>query len=65
MLLTWADLILSSVESGDFLSAIELTRSYYLGTAPGNKNGLPDDLLELKEVVGEKMRELMVVSTRY
>ena len=65
MLLTWADLILSSVESGDFLSAIELTRSYYLGTAPGNKNGLPDDPLELKKVVGRKMRELMVASTRY
>lgn len=65
MLLTWADRILSSVESGDFLSAIELTRSYYLGTAPGNKNGLPDDPLELKKVVGGKMRELMVASTRY
>jgi vacuolar protein sorting-associated protein 8 len=65
MLLTWADRILSSVENGDFLSAIELTRSYYLGTAPGNKNGLPDDPLELKKVVGGKMRELMVASTRY
>jgi hypothetical protein len=64
-LLTWADRILSFVESGDFLSAIDLTRSYYLGTAPGNKNGLPDDPLELKKVVGEKMRELMVASTRY
>ena len=64
-LLTWADRILSFVESGDFLSAIDLTRSYYLGTAPGNKNGLPDDSLELKRVVGEKMRELMVASTRY
>ncbi|KAH9988437.1 Golgi CORVET complex core vacuolar protein 8-domain-containing protein [Russula compacta] len=64
-LLTWADRILSSVENGDFLSAIELTRSYYLGTAPGNKNGLPGDPLELKKVVGEKMRELMVASTRY
>jgi vacuolar protein sorting-associated protein 8 len=64
-LLTWADRILSFVESGDFLSAIELTRSYYLCTAPGNKNGLPDDPLELKKVVGGKMRELMVASTRY
>ena len=64
-LLTWADRILSSVESGDFLSAIELTRSYYLGTAPGNKNGLPDDPEELKKVVGVKMRELMIASTRY
>ena len=53
------------MEKGDFLSAIELTRSYYLGTAPGNKNGLPDDPLELRRVVGEKMRDLMVASTRY
>ncbi|KAH9961560.1 Golgi CORVET complex core vacuolar protein 8-domain-containing protein [Russula dissimulans] len=64
-LLTWADRILSSVEKGDFLSAIELTRLYYLGTAPGNRNGLPDDPSELKKVVGEKIRELMVASTRY
>ncbi|KAH9972466.1 Golgi CORVET complex core vacuolar protein 8-domain-containing protein [Lactifluus volemus] len=64
-LLTWADRILSFVENGDFLSAIDLTRSYYLGTAPGNKNGLPEDPLELRKVVGEKMRELMVASTRY
>jgi vacuolar protein sorting-associated protein 8 len=64
-LLTWADRILSFVENGDFLSAIDLTCSYYLGTAPGNKNGLPEDPLELKNVVGEKMRELMVASTRF
>ncbi|KAI0267108.1 Golgi CORVET complex core vacuolar protein 8-domain-containing protein [Gloeopeniophorella convolvens] len=64
-LLTWADRILSFVEDGDFLNAIDLTRSYYLGTAPGNRNGLPDDPQELKKVVGEKMRELMVASTRY
>ncbi|KAI0798471.1 Golgi CORVET complex core vacuolar protein 8-domain-containing protein [Irpex lacteus] len=64
-LLTWADRILSFVENGDFLSAIELTRSYYVGEAPGNRNGLPDKPEELREVVGEKMRELMVASARY
>ncbi|KAH9948953.1 Golgi CORVET complex core vacuolar protein 8-domain-containing protein [Amylocystis lapponica] len=64
-LLTWADRILSSVQNGDFLSAIELTRSYYVGEAPGNRNGLPDSPEQLKEVVGEKMRELMVASARY
>ncbi|KAI0339881.1 hypothetical protein BDW22DRAFT_1335468 [Trametopsis cervina] len=64
-LLTWADRILSFVENGDFLSAIELTRSYYLGEAPGNRNGLPEKPEELREVVGEKMRELMVASARY
>ncbi|KAI0084880.1 Golgi CORVET complex core vacuolar protein 8-domain-containing protein [Irpex rosettiformis] len=64
-LLTWADRILSFVENGDFLSAIELTRSYYIGEAPGNRNGLPDKPEELREVVGEKMRELMAASARY
>jgi len=64
-LLTWADRILSFVQEGDFLSAIELTRSYYVGEIPGNKNGLPESPEQLKEVVGGKMRELMAASARY
>src|SRR6201999_2089295 len=64
-LLTWADRILAFVQEGDFLSAIETTRTYYIGKAPGNKNGLPDNSSELQAVVGEKMRELMVASMRY
>ncbi|KZV62595.1 hypothetical protein PENSPDRAFT_617741 [Peniophora sp. CONT] len=64
-LLTWADRILSFVQDGDFLNAIEMTRTYYVGKAPGNKNGLPDDPAELRTVVGGKMRELMVASMRY
>ncbi|GJE92724.1 WD40 and Vps8 domain-containing protein [Phanerochaete sordida] len=64
-LLTWADRILSFVENGNFLSAIELVRSYYVGEAPGNRNGLPEDPQELRLVVGEKMRDLMVASARY
>ncbi|KZT71810.1 hypothetical protein DAEQUDRAFT_687207, partial [Daedalea quercina L-15889] len=64
-LLTWADRILSFVQKGDFLSAIELTRAYYVGESPGNRNGLPESPEQLKEVVGEKMRELMTASARY
>lgn len=64
-LLTWADRILSFVHDGDFLSAIDLAREYYLGKAPGNKNGLPDNPQQLRQVTEEKMRELMVASTRY
>ncbi|KAF5370704.1 hypothetical protein D9758_002023 [Tetrapyrgos nigripes] len=64
-LLTWADKILSCVEDGDFLSAIELARNYYLGTASGNQNGLPEDSDGRQLVVGQKIRELMVASTRY
>ncbi|KAF9227315.1 hypothetical protein BS17DRAFT_775267 [Gyrodon lividus] len=64
-LLTWADKILSLVEQGDFLSAIELTRSYYTGDAPGNRNGLPDEEEERKAVLGQKLHELMVASACY
>ncbi|KAG6832591.1 hypothetical protein H0H92_014427 [Tricholoma furcatifolium] len=64
-LLTWADRILSFVEDGDFLSAIDLTRLYYLGLAPGNRNGLPEDPILRKEAIGEKMRDLMVASANY
>ncbi|KAI0823370.1 Golgi CORVET complex core vacuolar protein 8-domain-containing protein [Trametes gibbosa] len=64
-LLTWADRILSFVSEGDFLSAIDLTRSYYVGEAPGNRNGLPDNPEMLRTVVGQKMRELMAASAQY
>ncbi|KAG6820736.1 hypothetical protein H0H93_012382 [Arthromyces matolae] len=64
-LLTWADRILSLVEEGDFLNAIDLTRSYYVGEAPGNRNGLPEDPILRKEVIGGKMRDLMVASASY
>jgi len=64
-LLTWADRILAFVMKGDFLSAIQLTRSYYTGEAEGNRNGLPEDPTALKGVVGAKMRELMAASARY
>ncbi|KAI0775842.1 Golgi CORVET complex core vacuolar protein 8-domain-containing protein [Trametes elegans] len=64
-LLTWADRILSYVSEGDFLSAIDLARSYYVGEAPGNRNGLPDDPEKLKAVVGQKLCELMVASAQY
>ncbi|KAH7874770.1 Golgi CORVET complex core vacuolar protein 8-domain-containing protein [Lentinula edodes] len=64
-LLTWADKILSFVQQGDFLSAIDLTRSYYTGEAPGNTNGLPDDPRLRKEVIGKKICELMTASANY
>ncbi|KAG6895376.1 hypothetical protein C0992_001583 [Termitomyces sp. T32_za158] len=64
-LLTWADRILSFVKDGDFLSAIDLARSYYVGEAPGNKNGLPDDPVLRKATIGGKMKDLMVASVMY
>lgn len=64
-LLSWADRILSFVEQGDFLSAIDLTRTYYTGEAPGNRNGLPEDPEERQIVIADKIYDLMVASSRY
>jgi len=47
------------------LKAVDLARAYYLGEAPGNSNGLPDDPQLRKDLVGEKIRELMTASARY
>ncbi|PPQ98630.1 hypothetical protein CVT24_003963 [Panaeolus cyanescens] len=64
-LLTWADRILGFVQAGDFLKAIELTRSYYLDEAPGNRNNLPKDPTQRKQVIGDKLRSLMDASAQY
>lgn len=64
-LLTWADRILSLVEEGDFLKAIELSRSYYLNEAPGNRNNLPETPIGRKQVIGDKLRSLMDASAQY
>ncbi|EAU91230.2 lateendosome to vacuole transport-family protein [Coprinopsis cinerea okayama7 len=64
-MLTWADRILSLVEAGDFLGAIELCRTYYTNEAPGNRNGLPDDPELRQTVIGDKLRSLMVASATY
>ena len=64
-LLTWADRILSLVQDGDFLGAIDLVQSYYIDEAPGNRNNLPDDPNLRKQMIGEKLRSLMEASTQY
>ncbi|KZO95583.1 hypothetical protein CALVIDRAFT_162405 [Calocera viscosa TUFC12733] len=64
-LLSWTDHILMFIKQGDFLSAIDLCRSYLTGEATGNKAGLPEDPETLRQVVGEKMSELMVASARF
>jgi hypothetical protein len=56
---------LTFVQLGDFLSAIDVTRSYYLEEAPGNKNNLPEDPVKRREVIGTKLRELMLASATY
>lgn len=65
VLLSWADRILSSVEEGDFLAAIEIAKTYYTFNAPGNRLGLPVDEVALKALVGKRLRDLMLASARY
>lgn len=64
-LLSWTDHILSLVERGDSLSAIELATAYHLGTAPGNQNGLPRIPELRKKATGTQLRELMQASVRH
>lgn len=64
-LLTWADRILTFVSNGNFLSAINLTLTYYTGEARGNRNGLPDKPEDVHTIIGGKLRELMFASTSY
>ena len=64
-LLTWADRVLSLVQDGDFLGAIDLVQLYYIDEAPGNRNNLPDDPTLRKQMIGEKLRSLMNASTQY
>ena len=63
--MTWADRILAFVQSGDFLRAIEIARLYYSGEASGNQSGLPEDPKSRREVIGQKIQELMSASSRY
>lgn len=64
-LMSWADRILGHVRDGQFLDAVELCRAYYLGEAPGNKFGLPEDQATLHALVGSRLRELMHASAEY
>ncbi|KAH7107981.1 Golgi CORVET complex core vacuolar protein 8-domain-containing protein [Auriculariales sp. MPI-PUGE-AT-0066] len=64
-LLSWADRILAHVREGRFLDAVDLCREYYVGEAPGNKLGLPDDPAALRTLVGTRLRELMNASADY
>ena len=53
------------MQDGDFLGAIDLVRSYYINEAPGNRNNLPDDPNLRKQMIGQKLRSLMVASAQY
>ncbi|CAO3585498.1 unnamed protein product [Absidia cylindrospora] len=64
-LLSWADRILSLVRAGDFLDAIQLSTAFYNGKWTQTVIGLPADEQQRKQLVGEKLMELLVASLNY
>ncbi|KAF9033308.1 hypothetical protein BDZ89DRAFT_947833 [Hymenopellis radicata] len=64
-LLTWAHQIVKFLDKNDSLGAIEMARSYYLDTAPGNRNDLPEADDIRKEVIGDRMRQLLAAASEH
>ncbi|ORX61405.1 hypothetical protein DM01DRAFT_1299341 [Hesseltinella vesiculosa] len=64
-LLSWVDRILALVRSGDFLHAIRLATAFYNGKWVQTVIGLPENEAQRKQVVGERLMELLVASLNY
>ncbi|KAF9942607.1 Vacuolar protein sorting-associated protein 8 [Mortierella alpina] len=65
-ILNWTDRILALVKSGDFLEGIALATLFYTGkSAQAAVVGLPDDEAARKQIVGEKIYELLTASLNY
>ncbi|KZF26051.1 hypothetical protein L228DRAFT_264481 [Xylona heveae TC161] len=61
----WADRLLSLMENGDFIGAIELATSYYTGETDKLTVGLPEDDSLRHSVVKDKMLEMVSASLKY
>ncbi|KAG0356489.1 Vacuolar protein sorting-associated protein 8 [Podila minutissima] len=65
-ILNWTDRILALVKSGDFLEGIALATLFYTGkSVQAAVVGLPDDEASRKQMVGEKIYELLTASLNY
>lgn len=64
-LLSWADRILALVQAGDFLESIVLATSFYDGIGIQTVIGLPEEELARKNLVGEKLMDLLLASLNY
>ncbi|KAI9307508.1 Golgi CORVET complex core vacuolar protein 8-domain-containing protein [Cunninghamella echinulata] len=64
-LLSWADRILVLMKAGDFLEAIQLATAFYNGNLIQTVIGLPEDEQQRKQLVGEKLMELLKSSLNY
>ncbi|KAI9316979.1 Golgi CORVET complex core vacuolar protein 8-domain-containing protein [Dichotomocladium elegans] len=64
-LLSWADRIIALVRAGDFLEGIELATMFYNGNYTQTVIGLPEDEKSRKQLVGDRLRELLDASLNY
>ena len=61
----WADRLLALMEDGDYIAALGLATSYYLGDADKLTVGLPDDDTARHALVQPKLLEMITASLKY
>jgi hypothetical protein len=61
----WADRLMALMEDGDFIAAIGLATSYYVGDADKLTVGLPEDDQARHALVQEKLLEMIAASLKY
>ena len=61
----WADRLMALMEEGDFIAAIGLATSYYVGDADKLTVGLPEDDKTRHALVREKLLEMISASLKY
>ncbi|KAH6609332.1 hypothetical protein Trco_002678 [Trichoderma cornu-damae] len=61
----WADRLIATMEHGDYIGAIQLATSYYVGDANKLTVGLPDDTELRHSMVRDKIMEIASASLKY
>ncbi|KAH7076344.1 Golgi CORVET complex core vacuolar protein 8-domain-containing protein [Paraphoma chrysanthemicola] len=61
----WADRLMALMEDGDFIAAIGLATSYYIGDADKLTVGLPEDDTARHALVQEKLLDMITASLKY
>ncbi|KAG5929139.1 hypothetical protein E4U42_006962 [Claviceps africana] len=61
----WADRLIAMMETGDYIAAIKLATSYYIGDADKLTVGLPEDAGLRHAMVKDKIVEIMSASLKY
>jgi hypothetical protein len=61
----WADRLMALMEDGDYIAAIGLATSYYVGDADKLTVGLPEDDSARHALVQEKLLEMISASMKY